>query len=56
MINRVVAAISQDVDNLGFTGRSSLWVLDAIGFGGVIAVEFGVADDDFDVGCLVKAL
>ena len=56
MINRVVAAIGKNTYDLGFAGCSSLWVLDAVSFSGVVAVEFGVTDDDFDVGCLVKAL
>ena len=55
MVNRVVAAIGKNTYDLGFAGRSSLWILDAVGFGGVVAVEFGATDDDFDVGCLVEA-
>jgi len=56
VVNRVVAAIGQNTYDLGLAGRSSLWVLDAVGFSGVVAVEFGATDDDFDVGCLVEAL
>ena len=54
MINRIVAAISGNGNDLGLAGDAGLAVLDAVGFGWVVRSKFAVADDDLEVGGLVQ--
>jgi len=54
VVDGVVAAIGGYGDDFGFAGCSSLLVLDAVGFSGVVGAEFAGANDDFQVGCLVQ--
>ena len=54
MVNRVIAAIGGDGDDFGFASCSSLGVLDAVGFSGVVRAEFAGTNDDLEISRLIK--
>ena len=51
-----VASVSFDGDDAGDNRASTLAVLDAVGYRGVVAGKFDVANDEFNIAGLVHAL
>lgn len=54
MVDRIVAAIGSNGDDLGFAGCASLLVLHAVGFGWIVSSKLVGANDDLQVCGLVQ--